>query len=78
MISKKEMDIFGSSEPFEWLKECFDILEREFKEVYNDTSDIVHIKTQSAEDVAKAIEHYKKTNPNKKISASGFVLISDK
>ena len=76
-ISKNEMKIFGSSEPFEWLKECYDILENEFKDIYTDSSDMIHFRTSDIEGFKAEIDQFVKNNPNAKVYASGFVLSTE-
>jgi len=77
MISKNEMAIFGSSDPFEWLKESFDILNSEFRDLYTKNSDIIHFKTTNIEDFKAEIEQYMKDNPNAKVYASGFIMSTE-
>jgi len=76
LINKNELELLGSSEPFKWLSECFEILDDEFKDLWKGIgkSNMIHFRTNNIDDFKKEIEQYAKENPDSKIYASGFVL----
>lgn len=78
MISKEEMKEFGSSEPFEFMKEAYDITEKRFRESYiDDKTEINHILPTNVEGFLKEVELIKEHNPNSKILLSGFAIVTE-
>jgi len=76
MIPKSEMDKLGSSEPFVYMKECYDITEKEFKEFYKkNKSEIHHILPANTEFFKEEIDLLRKENPKSKILMSGFAVV---
>lgn len=77
MINKNELKVLGSDKPFEWLEECFSMLRKEFEDIYTNSSDILHIKTNDIDSFKSQVEEYAERNPDAKIYASGFVLSTE-
>ena len=74
MISKEEVAKLGSTDLLNWMKECVDIIEEDFKPFYKKDTSVFHIDPMSIDSFKKEVETYAKNHPNAKIRASGFMI----
>ncbi len=74
MIKKEELDKLGSANLLEWMKECVDIIEEDFRLDYKPETSIEHIYPTNLKDFQKQLEQYANRHPNAKIRASGFFM----
>jgi len=76
MISEEEMKRFGSAEPFEFMKESYDMTEKEFKRTYIDgKTEIQHILPTSIDGFKKELDIVKEEYPEGKVLVSGFAIV---
>ena len=74
MIKETELAKLGSVNLSDWMKECLDIIEKDFKPLYKKDTSVFHIDPTNLEGFKKEVEEYAKQHPNAKIRASGFMI----
>jgi len=77
MITKKELAKLGSTNLLDWMKECVDIIEEDFKPFYKKDTSVFHIDPMNLDSFKDEVESYAKRHPNAKIRASGFMISTD-
>jgi len=77
MISKEEMKKFGSTNLLDWMKECVDIINKDFKPLYKKDTSVFHVYPTDIDSFKKEVEAFRKRHPNAKIKASGFMIASE-
>jgi len=78
MISEEEVKRFGSTNLSGWMKECTEIIEKDFKPFYKKDTSVFHVYPTDIETFKKQVESYAKAHPGAKIRASGFMISTEK
>lgn len=68
----------GSTEPFAFIKEAVEEMERMHKHLEDTFDDVVHVNITDLDTFKAEIEAYAKENPDMDIKASGFIFKSKK
>ena len=77
IIEKHIQDTLAPSESLKWISSIIGEFKKEVEDNMKAIKDIIYINTKSIGDFKKEVEAYAKEYPDAKISAAGFMMVTE-
>lgn len=74
MIKETELAKMGSTDLVGWMRESMERVEKRIKTIFDENTDVFHIRLDDIDGFKKQVEQYSKEHPNAEIKASAFLV----
>lgn len=77
-ITEKDMLVLGSTDPWEWMKESYRIIEKDIKTIFRKDFNIKVIRPSNIDDFIHNVKAYVEQHPDCEIKASAFIITKER
>ena len=77
MITKEDCKSVGSTNPFKWLRESVEILEKDIKSVFRKDFNVHMVRQCDIESFKRQVDRIANDHPNATVKASAFIVTKE-
>lgn len=77
MIKEEQLAELGSTDLIGWMRESMERVEKRIKNIFDENTDVFHIRLDDIDSFKKQVESYAKEHPDADIKASAFIVSSN-